>query len=125
MKAGIFSRLGEERIDRMNQGKNFKLKDYFQGVRCDEDEEECTRKRGRDYLAGQENSRMKTMMMMRRRRCTLHNRPVRWSFFQNDGMVNVFLQGTISINGFSMVLPALNHHALMFFDQPTIDFNGF
>ena len=34
MKAGIFSRLGEERIDRMNQGKNFKLKDYFQGVRC-------------------------------------------------------------------------------------------
>ena len=40
-------------------------------------------------------------------------------------MVNVFFQGTIGINGFSMVLPALNHHQLMFFDQPTIDFNGF
>ena len=40
-------------------------------------------------------------------------------------MVNVFFQGTIGINGFSMVLPALNHHHLMFFDQPTIDFNGF
>ena len=40
-------------------------------------------------------------------------------------MVNFFFQGTIGINGFSMVLPALNNHHLMFFDQPTIDFNGF
>ena len=40
-------------------------------------------------------------------------------------MANVFFQGTIGINGFSMVLPTLNHHHLMFFDQPTIDFNGF
>ena len=53
------------------------------------------------------------------------HRPVRWSFFRSDGMVNVFFQGTISINGFSMVLPALNYHHLMFFDQPTIAFNGF
>ena len=37
-------------------------------------------------------------------------RPVRWSFFRSDGMVNVFFQGTIGIDGFSMVLPALNHH---------------
>ena len=36
-----------------------------------------------------------------------------------------FFQGTIGINGFSMVLTALKHHHLMFFDQPTIDFNGF
>ena len=64
--------------------------------------------------------------------CTINNipataevRPVRWSFFLSDGMVNVFFQGTIGINGFSMVLPALNHNHLMFFDQPTIDFNGF
>ena len=40
-------------------------------------------------------------------------------------MVNVFFQGTIGINGFSMVLSALNHHHLMFNGQPTIDFNGF
>ena len=40
-------------------------------------------------------------------------------------MVNVFFQGTIGINGFSMVLSALNHHQLMFNGQPTIDFNGF
>ena len=40
-------------------------------------------------------------------------------------MVNVFFQGIIGINGFSMVLSTLNHHHLMFFDQPTIDFNGF
>ena len=40
-------------------------------------------------------------------------------------MVNVFFQGTIGIDGFSMVLPPLNHHHLMFFDQPIIDFNGF
>ena len=40
-------------------------------------------------------------------------------------MVNVFFEGTIGINGFSMVLPALKHHHLMFFDWTTIDFNGF
>ena len=41
-------------------------------------------------------------------------------------MVNVFFPGHHnSINGFSMVLPALNHHLLVFFDQPTIDFNAF
>ena len=56
---------------------------------------------------------------------TTQCRPVRWSFFRSDGMVNVFFQGTIGINGFSMVLPALNYHHLMFFDQSTIDFNGF
>jgi len=37
-------------------------------------------------------------------------RPGRWSFFWSDGMVNVLFQGTIGIDGFSMVLPALNHH---------------
>ena len=34
----------------------------------------------------------------------------RWSFFCNDGMVMFFFQGTIAIDGFSMVLPALDHH---------------
>ena len=34
----------------------------------------------------------------------------RWSFFCNDGMVMFFFQGIIAINGFSMVLPALDHH---------------
>ena len=34
----------------------------------------------------------------------------RWSFFYNDGMVMFFFQGTIAINGFSMVLPSLDHH---------------
>ena len=29
-------------------------------------------------------------------------------------MVNVFFQGTIGIDGFSMVLPALNHHHLLY-----------
>ena len=40
-------------------------------------------------------------------------------------MVNVFFQGAIGIDGLSMVLPALNYHHLMIFDQPTIDFNDF
>ena len=34
----------------------------------------------------------------------------RWSFFYNDGMVMFFFQGTIVIDGFSMVLPSLDHH---------------
>ena len=34
----------------------------------------------------------------------------RWSFFHNDGMVMFFFQGTIAIDGFSMVLPSLDHH---------------
>ena len=34
----------------------------------------------------------------------------RWSFFYNDGMVMFFFQGTIAIDGFSMVLPSLDHH---------------
>ena len=53
----------------------------------------------------------------------------RWSFFYNDGMVIFFFQGTIATDGFSMVLPSLDHHHWMFFLQ--IDhwhrwfFNGF
>jgi len=43
----------------------------------------------------------------------------RWSFFYNDGMVMFFFQGTIVIDGFSMVLPSLDHYHWMFFaDQP-------
>ena len=38
------------------------------------------------------------------------NRLQRWSFFHNDGMVMFFFQGTIVIDGFSMVLPSLDHH---------------
>ena len=34
----------------------------------------------------------------------------RWSFFHNNGMVMFFFQGTIAIDGFSMVLPSLDHH---------------
>ena len=49
----------------------------------------------------------------------------RWSFFCNDGMVMFFFQGTIAIDGFSMVLPALDHHHWMFFYRSTIDINGF
>ena len=49
----------------------------------------------------------------------------RWSFFCNDGMVMFFFQGTIAINGFSMVLPALDHHHWMFFYRSTIDIDGF
>ena len=37
-------------------------------------------------------------------------RPQRWSIFQSDGMVNVFFQATIEVNGFSMVLTTLDHH---------------
>ena len=37
-------------------------------------------------------------------------RPRRWSIFQSDGMVNVFFQATIDVNGFSMVLATLDHH---------------
>ena len=35
---------------------------------------------------------------------------------------NVFFQGTIAIDGFSMVLPYLDHHH---FFRSTIDINGF
>ena len=45
----------------------------------------------------------------------LYSRLQRWSFFCNDGMGCFFFQGTIAIDGFSMVLPALVHHHWMFF----------
>ena len=45
-------------------------------------------------------------------------RPQRWSIFQSDGMVNVFFQATIELNGFSMVLTTLDHHHWMFFWGP-------
>ena len=41
---------------------------------------------------------------------TLASRLRRWSLFYNDGMVMFFFQGTIAIDGFSMVLPSLDHH---------------
>ena len=34
----------------------------------------------------------------------------RWSFFHSDGMIMKFFEGTIAIDGFSMVLLPLNHH---------------
>ena len=40
-------------------------------------------------------------------------------------MVNVFFQATIDYDGFSMVLPPLDHHHLMFLEGSTIGFNGF
>ena len=40
-------------------------------------------------------------------------------------MVMFFFQGTIAIDGFSMVLPALDHHHWMFFYWSTIDIDGF
>ena len=55
----------------------------------------------------------------------LLNRLQRWSFFYNDGMVMFFFQGTIVIDGFSMVVPSLDHHHWMFFFRSTIDINGF
>ena len=36
-----------------------------------------------------------------------------------------FFQGTIAIDGFSMVLPSLDHHHWMFFYRSTIEINGF
>ena len=36
-----------------------------------------------------------------------------------------FFQGTIAIDGFSMVLPYLNHHHRMFFYRSTIEIDGF
>ena len=36
-----------------------------------------------------------------------------------------FSQGTIAIDGFSMVLPSLDHHHRMFFYRSTIEINGF
>ena len=49
----------------------------------------------------------------------------RWSFFFNDGMVLFFSQGTIVIDGFSMVFPPLNHHHWMFFYRSTIEIDSF
>ena len=49
----------------------------------------------------------------------------RWSFFHNDGMVMFFFQGTIAIDGFSMVLSSLDHHHWMFFCRSTIEIDGF
>ena len=56
---------------------------------------------------------------------TLGDRLRRWSFFYNDGMVMFFSQGTIAIDGFSMVFPPLDHHHWMFFYRSTIEINGF
>ena len=42
--------------------------------------------------------------------CFDHNRLARWSFFSSDGMVILFFQGTIAIDGFPMVLSPPNHH---------------
>ena len=53
------------------------------------------------------------------------NRLQRWSFFYNDGMVMIFFQGTIVIDGFSMVLPSLDHHHWMFLYSSTIEIDGF
>ena len=36
-----------------------------------------------------------------------------------------FFQGTIAIDGFSMVLPSLDYHHWMFFYRSTIDIDGF
>ena len=36
-----------------------------------------------------------------------------------------FFQGTIAIDGFSMVLPSLDHHHWMFFYRSTIEVDGF
>ena len=36
-----------------------------------------------------------------------------------------FFQGTIAIDGFSMVLPSLDHHHWMFFYRSTIEIDGF
>ena len=36
-----------------------------------------------------------------------------------------FFQGTIAINGFSMVLLSLDHHHWMFFYRSTIEIDGF
>ena len=36
-----------------------------------------------------------------------------------------FFQGTIAIDGFSMVLPPLDHHHWMFFYRSTIEIDGF
>ena len=36
-----------------------------------------------------------------------------------------FFQGTIAIDGLSMVLPSLEHHHWMFFYRSTIDIDGF
>ena len=49
----------------------------------------------------------------------------RWSIFYSDGMVMFFFQGTIAIDGFSMVLPSLDVYHWMFFYRSTIDINGF
>ena len=40
-------------------------------------------------------------------------------------MVMFFFQGTIAMDGFSMVLPSLDHHHWMFFYRSTIEIDGF
>ena len=66
-----------------------------------------------------------TKQHIHRKHTKQHIRLQRWSFFWNDGMVIFFFQGTIAIDGFSMVLPALDHHHWMFFYWSTIDIDGF
>ena len=73
-----------------------------------------------DFLIGWENycqiRRSSSLWSVQERLCA---RLQRWSFFHNDGMVMFFFQGTIVIDGFSMVLPSLDHYHWMFFaDQP-------
>ena len=46
-------------------------------------------------------------------------------FFSNNAMVMFFSQGTIVIDGFSMVLPPLDHHHWMFIYRSTIEIDGF
>ena len=47
----------------------------------------------------------------------------------NDGQffraMEWFFQATIEVKSFSMVLTTLDHHHWMFFEGPTIGFNGF
>ena len=40
-------------------------------------------------------------------------------------MVMFFFQGTIAIDGFSMVLPSQDYHHWMFFYRSTIEISGF
>ena len=54
----------------------------------------------------------------------VQSRPVRWSFFSNDGMVILLFQGTIAIDVFQMVLSPPNHHHKCFFHSWTIGNDG-
>ena len=51
----------------------------------------------------------------------VQSRPVRWSFFSNDGMVILLFQGTIAIDVFQMVLSPPNHHHKCFFTAEPLE----